>query len=130
MRSGDLGVIRPDGYLVLTGRSRELYKRGAELVAPHEVEDVLTGRPDVAQAYVIGVSDDYWGEIGVAFVVAAAGADPAAEELIAHCRERLARFKVPDRVVFLAADEMPKTTTGKVQKFQLAKMVPDAASSS
>jgi fatty-acyl-CoA synthase len=127
MRSGDLGVIRPDGYIVLTGRSRELYKRGAELVAPHEIEDVLSGRADVAQAYVIGVPDDYWGEVGVAFVVAAAGASPDAEELVAYCGQRLARFKVPERVVFLAAEDLPKTATGKVQKFQLAKMVPDAA---
>jgi fatty-acyl-CoA synthase len=124
MRSGDLGVIRPDGYIVLTGRSRELYKRGGEVVAPSEVEDVLTARPDVAQAYVIGAPDDYWGEVGVAFVVAAAGVAPVAEELVTACRERLARFKVPDRVVFVAAEQLPKTATGKVQKFQLAAMVP------
>ena len=72
----------------------------------------------MAQAYVAGLPDERMGEVGCAWVVAAGDA-PDPDELLAHCRERLARFKVPARFVFLAADELPKTATGKVQKFRL-----------
>lgn len=121
MRSGDLGEIRPDGYLRLTGRSKELYKRGAELVAPKEVENLLDRRADVLQSYVVGVPDDRWGEVGWAFVVPAAGAHPTEEELLADCREHLARFKVPEQVVFITSEDLPLTGSGKVQKFKLAQ---------
>jgi fatty-acyl-CoA synthase len=121
LRSGDLGVIREDGYIVLTGRSKDLYKRGAELVSPKEVEELLSGRPDVAQAYVVGVPDELWGEVGVAFVVPAAGAEPVRGGLLGHCRESLARFKVPEQVILITAEELPTTPTGKVQKFRLAE---------
>ncbi|MFZ0215148.1 MAG: AMP-binding protein [Candidatus Dormiibacterota bacterium] len=121
LRSGDLGRIRADGYIELTGRSKELYKRGGELVAPKEIEDLLTRRGDVAQAYVVGVGDDRFGEVGWAFVVPAAGQSPTAEDLLADCRSRLARFKVPERVVFLDARDLPTTGSGKVQKFRLAE---------
>ncbi|MGH3320962.1 MAG: AMP-binding protein [Streptosporangiaceae bacterium] len=120
LRSGDLGRVRPDGYVELTGRSRELYKCGGELVAPKEVEDVLTGRPDVGQAYVVGVPDERMGEIGCAFVVPAQGRQPSAKELLEFCRSSLARFKVPRHVFFLVSDELPATPTGKVRKFRLA----------
>lgn len=125
MRSGDLGQIRPDGYLRLTGRSKELYKRGAELVAPKEIENLLDRRPDVLQSYVVGIPDELWGEVGWAFVVPAAGHHPTEEELLADCREHLARFKVPERVVFIAAHDLPLTGSGKVQKFKLAQRVTD-----
>jgi fatty-acyl-CoA synthase len=121
VRSGDLGRIRPDGYIELTGRSKELYKTGGELVAPREVEDVLDQHPDVAQSFVIGIPDERWGEIGGAFVVPASGKTPDPEELQAWCRERLAKYKWPRHVFFAAADDLPKTPTGKVQKFQLVK---------
>lgn len=121
LRSGDLGVIRHDGYIELTGRSKELYKRGAELVSPKEIEELLSARPEVAQAYIVGVPDEWWGEIGVAFVVPAADAHPTSEDLLAHCDANLARFKVPERVVFIAGEELPTTPTGKVQKFRLAE---------
>jgi fatty-acyl-CoA synthase len=120
LRSGDLGRI--DGgtrHLVLTGRSKELYKCGGELVAPKEVEEVLSAHPDVAQAYVIGLADERMGEIGCAWVVPGSDAPPDPQELIAHCRKRLARFKVPVHVIYLSADELPTTATGKVQKFRL-----------
>jgi len=122
VRSGDLGIVRPDRYLVLTGRSKELYKSGGELVMPKEVEEVLTQHPAVSQAFAVGIADDCWGEIGVAWVVAKPGAEVTADELLALCRERLARFKVPRRVLFLASDELPTTPTGKVQKFRLSRM--------
>jgi fatty-acyl-CoA synthase len=120
LRSGDLGRIDGDGNVLLTGRSKELYKCGAELVAPKEVEECLSLHPAVAQAYVVGVPDERMGEVGCAWVVPSADrARPDLDELIAFCRERLARFKVPAYVMFLGADELPTTATGKVQKFRL-----------
>ncbi|HUN51860.1 MAG TPA: AMP-binding protein, partial [Candidatus Sulfotelmatobacter sp.] len=122
IRSGDLGRVRPDGYLELTGRSKELYKSGGELVAPKEVEELLASHDAVAQAYVVGVPDERWGEMGCAWIVLSPGAAASAEELIALARARLARFKVPKHVLFLEAGELPTTATGKVQKFRLVDM--------
>lgn len=127
VRSGDLGFVREDRYIVLTGRSKELYKSGGELVMPKEVEEVLSQHPAVSQAYAVGVADERWGEVGVACVVAKAGVDVTAEELIELCRASLARFKVPRRVVFLAAEDLPTTPTGKVQKFRLVRMAQQSA---
>ncbi|MFC5061796.1 class I adenylate-forming enzyme family protein [Actinomycetospora atypica] len=127
VRSGDLGIVREDRYLVLTGRSKELYKSGGELVMPKEVEEVLSRHPGVSQAYAVGVADDRWGEIGAACIVRKPGVEVEAEELIALCKEQLARFKVPRRVVFLTAEELPATPTGKIQKFRLARMVAERA---
>jgi fatty-acyl-CoA synthase len=123
-RSGDLGRVRDDGYLELTGRSGELFKVGGELVAPKQVEQVLTGYAGVAQAYVAGVPDERLGEVGWAWVVASEDAAPSEAELLWHCREHLAGFKVPRRVTFLGADDLPKTSTGKVQKFLLVQERP------
>jgi len=122
IRSGDLGRVRADGYLELTGRSKELYKSGGELVSPKEVEELLTGHPAVGQAFVVGVPDDRWGEIGCAWIVLSPGASSTAEELIDLARQNLARFKVPKHLFFLAAAELPTTPTGKVQKFRLIEM--------
>jgi fatty-acyl-CoA synthase len=122
VRSGDLGRIRPDGYLVLTGRSKELYKSGGELVSPKEIEELLAAHDAVAQAYVVGVPDDRWGEIGCAWIVRTPGESLDEAEVIALAKERLARFKVPKHVFFLEASELPTTATGKVQKFQLIDM--------
>jgi fatty-acyl-CoA synthase len=121
LRSGDLGRIDPRGYLTLTGRSKDLYKCGGELVMPVEVERLLTERPDVAQAYVVGVPDERMGEVGCAWIVAAEGAQADPQELIAHCRSGLARFKVPAHVLFTSAEELPLTASGKVQRFVLAE---------
>jgi fatty-acyl-CoA synthase len=120
-RSGDLGRIRNDGYLELTGRSSELFKVGGELVAPQQVEQVLTGYQGVAQAYVAGVPDDRLGEVGCAWIVAEDGAQPSVAGLLSHCRSHLAAFKVPRQVRFLDADDLPKTSTGKVQKYRLVR---------
>ncbi len=120
-RSGDLGRVRDDGYLELTGRSSELFKVGGELVAPQQVEQVLTGYQGVAQAYVAGVPDDRLGEVGWAWIVAEDGAQPSPAELLSHCRRHLAAFKVPRVVSFIGADELPKTSTGKVQKYRLVR---------
>ncbi|HVX55730.1 class I adenylate-forming enzyme family protein [Nocardioides sp.] len=121
LRTGDLGRVRPDGYLELTGRSGELFKVGGELVAPKQVEQVLTGHPDVEQAYVAGVPDNRLGEVGWAWVVRTPGSTLTEAELVRHCRDQLAGFKVPRRVVFADADALPKTTTGKIQKFVLIR---------
>jgi fatty-acyl-CoA synthase len=120
LRSGDLGRVRSDGYLALTGRSKELYKCGGEQVMPQEVEATLTERPDVAQAHVVALPDERMGEVGCAWVVPSDGHEPSAEALIAHCRAQLSRFKVPARVLFCSASELPLTPSGKVQKFVLA----------
>jgi fatty-acyl-CoA synthase len=120
LRSGDLGRIDTgNGHLVLTGRSKELYKCGGELVAPKEVEETLTDHPAVAQAFVVGLPDERMGEVGCAYVVPKSADPPRPDELISHCRERLARFKVPAHVIYLSAGELPTTATGKVQKFRL-----------
>ena len=121
LRSGDLGYLREDGALVLTGRAKEVYKCGGELVMPTEVEAVLTGRPDVAQAYVVGVPDARMGEVGCAWVVPAEDAKLDPEEVISFCRAQLARFKVPQYVMVTTAAELPLTVSGKVQKFRLAE---------
>jgi fatty-acyl-CoA synthase len=121
VHSGDLGVIRPDGYLQVTGRSKELYKSGGELIMPKEIEDLLTRHEGVSQAFVVGVPDERWGDAGCAFVVPEPGSGVTAAELAQLCREKLARFKVPKYVLFLDPAELPTTPTGKVQKFRLAQ---------
>ncbi|SEU35862.1 class I adenylate-forming enzyme family protein [Nonomuraea wenchangensis] len=119
--SGDLGIVREDGYLQITGRSKELYKSGGELVMPKEIEDLLTALPGVSQAYAIGVPDDRWGETGCVWVVPEPGATLDADEIIAFCKENLARFKVPKHVFFAEPSDLPATPTGKIQKFRLVQ---------
>jgi fatty-acyl-CoA synthase len=122
LHSGDLGRIRPDGYLQITGRSKELYKSGGELVMPKEVEELLSALPGVSQVFVAGLPDERWGEIGCAWVVrddSPAGAALSSASLIDACRSKLARFKVPKEIRFIGAAQLPTTATGKVQKFRL-----------
>jgi fatty-acyl-CoA synthase len=121
VHSGDLGRVREDGYLQLTGRSKELYKSGGELVMPKEIEELVTAAPGVSQAYAVGVPDDRWGEAGCLWVVPEPGATVDTNELLALCRKKLARFKVPKHVLLIDAAELPTTPTGKVQKFALAR---------
>jgi fatty-acyl-CoA synthase len=122
LRSGDLGLVGPDGYLRVTGRSKELYKSGGELVMPREIEEMLSAHDDVAQVFAIGLTDERWGEIGCAVVVRRAGATITEDDVVALCKANLARFKVPKRVIFLEQDELPKTPTGKVQKYRLVPL--------
>lgn len=121
VRSGDLGRVREDGYLEVTGRSKELYKSGGELVMPKEIEELLSRLDGVSQVFAIGVPDERWGDAGCVCIVRAPGVEITDSEVIALCKEKLARFKVPKHVLFLAADELPTTPTGKVQKFRLVK---------
>lgn len=119
VRSGDLGLIDADGYLRLTGRSKELYKSGGELVMPKEIEELLTAHEQISEAFAIGLLDDRWGEVGCAVVVRTPGATITEADVIAVCKDKLARFKVPKHVVFLDRAELPTTPTGKIQKFRL-----------
>jgi fatty-acyl-CoA synthase len=123
LRSGDLGFEREDGYWRLTGRTKELYKSGGELVMPKEVEEVLGRHPAVSQVFAIGVPDEKWGDAGWAVVVPREGAEVCEQELLAYCKENLARFKVPKQVVFVDATFLPATVTGKIQKFKLIPLV-------
>lgn len=126
VHSGDLGLVRPDGYLQLTGRSKELYKSGGELVMPKEIEELVTALPGISQAYAVGVPDDRWGEVGCLYVVPEPGAVVEIDDVLRLCREKLARFKVPKYVRLIAAADLPTTPTGKVRKFELARYRPDS----
>lgn len=123
IHSGDLGRVRADGYLQLTGRTKELYKSGGELVMPKEIEDVLSEHPSISQVYVVGLHDDRWGEIGCAVVVPTPDSTITEDEVLSLCRSTFARFKVPKLVVFLRAEELPTTATGKVQKYRLVQQL-------
>jgi len=122
--TGDLGVMHPDGYVQLKDRSKDIIISGGENISSIEVEDVLYKHPDVAAAAVVAMPDEKWGERPCAFVEAAAGKSPDEAELKAWCAEHLARFKLPARIVF---EELPKTSTGKIQKFELRKRAGEIA---
>ncbi|MGH7318704.1 MAG: AMP-binding protein [Candidatus Rokuibacteriota bacterium] len=117
--TGDLGCLGTDGRVRFRGRLKEMIKTGGINVAPLEVEGVLLTHPAVKQAYVVGVPDRDRGELVVAAIELHEGAEATAEALVAFCRERLAGYKVPARVVFRKDEEFPRTPTGKVQKPQL-----------
>ena len=114
--SGDLGVMHPDGYIQIKDRSKDIIISGGENISSIEVEDALYKHPAVAAAAVVARPDDKWGETPCAFVELRPGAVASEAELIAHCQTLLARFKCPRTVVFR---EVPKTSTGKIQKFVL-----------
>lgn len=122
LHTGDIGVVTADGYVSLTGRLKETYRCGGEMVMPKEIEDLLMTHPGVAHALVVGLPDPKMGEVGCICVVPSSSAQPTAEELIEFCKERLARFKVPKHVLFLNENEIPTTATGKAQKFKLAEL--------
>jgi fatty-acyl-CoA synthase len=120
LHTGDVGTIDADGYLTLTGRIKETYRCGGEMVMPREIEELITEHPLVGQAFVVGIADKKMGEVGCVCVVPAGDQRPSGEELIELCTRRLARFKVPRYVIFLAAHDIPYTATGRAQKFRLA----------
>ncbi|HEV2451836.1 MAG TPA: AMP-binding protein [Streptosporangiaceae bacterium] len=117
-RTGDLGTLR-GGYLWLHGRIKEMILRGGENIAPAEIEEVLLSHPAVRDAACFGIEDDKYGELVAAAVSLGAGAEPS--ELIGHCRERLAAFKVPVRIDILP--EIPRTSTGKLQRRGVAEAI-------
>ena len=115
--TGDLGVLHPDGYMEVKDRSKDVIISGGENISSLEVEEILYRHPQVLEAAVVARPDETWGESPCAFVTLRRTADGVeAEDIIAYCRERMAKFKVPRTVVFC---ELPKTSTGKVQKFVL-----------
>jgi len=115
-RTGDLGVMHPDGYVEIKDRAKDIIVSGGENIASIEVEHALCAHPAVMEAAVVAGPDPKWGEVPVAFVALKSGAAATGEELIAHAREHLAHFKAPKRVVF---GELPRNATGKIQKFIL-----------
>jgi fatty-acyl-CoA synthase len=117
--SGDLGVKYPDGYIQLKDRSKDIIISGGENISSIEVEDALYKHPAVQAAAVVAKPDEKWGETPCAFVELKASEMVSAEELMAWCRQHLAAFKCPRTVVFA---ELPKTSTGKIQKFRLREM--------
>jgi fatty-acyl-CoA synthase len=117
--SGDLGVKHVDGYVQLKDRSKDIIISGGENISSIEVEDALYKHPAVQVAAVVARPDEKWGETPCAFIELRPGASASAEELIEWCRQHLARFKVPRHIVFA---EVPKTSTGKIQKFRLREM--------
>lgn len=121
LRTGDMGSFEADGRLTLRDRSKDVIISGGSNIYPREVEEALLSHPSVAEAAVIGQADAEWGEVVVAFVVAAA-TSCRASDLDAHCLERIARFKRPKAYVFL--DQLPKSSYGKVLKRELAQRLP------
>jgi len=118
--SGDLAVQYPDGYVKIKDRSKDIIISGGENISSLEVEDALCRHAAVMLAAVVAQPDAKWGEVPCAFVELKPGAQASEAELIEHCRGLLARFKVPKQVVF---GELPKTSTGKIQKFMLRAQV-------
>ncbi len=114
--TGDVAVWHPDGYIELRDRKKDIIISGGENISTVEVERAIYEHPDVLEVAVIGIPDPKWGEVPKAFVVPRPGANPTAEDIVKFCRERLAAFKCPKAVEF---GELPKTSTGKIQKFVL-----------
>lgn len=121
--SGDLAVQYPDGYIQIKDRSKDIIISGGENISSIEVEDVLYRHPAVLAAAVVAKPDEKWGETPCAFLEIKPGTEVTEQDIIAHCKQHLAGYKVPRAVVF---GELPKTSTGKIQKFELRKQVGSA----
>ena len=117
--TGDAAVLHPDGYVEIRDRIKDVIISGGENISSLEVEGVLLRHPAVQEAAIVGLPHEKWGEAPYAYVVLKPGVDATEAELIAFTRERLAHFKAPHGVTFVA--ELPKTATGKIQKFVLRK---------
>ena len=122
--SGDLAVMNPDGYVKMKDRSKDIIISGGENISSVEVEDVLYRHPAVIAAAVVAKPDPKWGETPCAFLEIKPGMDVTPADIIAHCKQHLAGFKVPKAIVFC---ELPKTSTGKIQKFELRKQAGSAS---
>jgi fatty-acyl-CoA synthase len=122
--SGDLAVMQPDGYVKIRDRSKDIIISGGENISSLEVEDVLYRHPAVLAAAVVAKPDPRWGETPCAFVELKAGATVSQMELIEFCRSQMARFKAPRAIIF---GELPKTSTGKIQKFVLREKAKSAS---
>lgn len=122
LHTGDVGTVDAEGYLVLTGRIKETYRCGGEMVIPREIEELVNAHPLVAQSYAIGLPHDRMGEVGCLCIVPKSPDRPDPDELVALCARNLARFKVPRHVLFLTEAEVPMTATGRPQKFKLTAL--------
>ena len=116
--SGDLAVMHPDGYIKIQDRSKDIIISGGENISSIEIENTLAKHPSVSIAAVVAKPDEKWGEVPCAFIVAVKDKSTTEKELIDFCKETLANFKVPKKIEFC---ELPKTSTGKIQKFELRK---------
>ncbi|WP_353230346.1 AMP-binding protein [Novosphingobium sp.] len=121
MHSGDLATIDADGYVRITGRIKDTIIRGGENISPREIEEFLLDHPDIADAQVFGVADERFGEEVCAWIIARAGAVLTPDHVLAHCRGRIAHYKVPRHIRVVEAFVM--TVTGKAQKFEMRKMM-------
>jgi len=119
LHTGDMARQDDEGYFYIAGRSKDMYISGGENVYPAEVEQVIYELPQVAEAAVIGVPDEKWGEVGKAIIVLKSGMQLSAEQVIASCRQKLAKYKIPKSVVFV--ETLPHTAAGKVLKHELRK---------
>jgi fatty-acyl-CoA synthase len=122
--TGDLAVLDPDGYAKIKDRSKDIIISGGENISSIEVEDALYRHPAVLACAVVATPDPKWGETPLAYVELRSGASATAAELVAHCRSLLAAYKVPREIRF---EEIPKTSTGKIQKFVLRERARSAA---
>ena len=114
--TGDIAVIHPDGYLKIKDRAKDIIISGGENISSIEIENVLHNHPAVSLAAVVAMADEQWGEVPCAFVELKPGAEANEEQIISYCAEHMARFKRPKKVIF---GELPKTSTGKIQKNRL-----------
>ena len=117
LRTGDLGVMRPDGCLRITGRSRDVIIRGGENIYPREVEEFLYTHPKVGEAQVVGIPNARLGEIVVAWVRLRPGVEATEEEIKSFCQGQIAYYKIPEHVRFV--DHFPATLSGKIQKYKM-----------
>ena len=116
--SGDLAVVHPDGYIKIKDRSKDIIISGGENISSIEIENTLAKHPSVSIAAVVAKPDEKWGEVPCAFIEKVKDQEATEKELIDFCRETLAGFKIPKKIAFC---ELPKTSTGKIQKFELRK---------
>lgn len=120
MHTGDLAVMDEDGYVRIVGRGKDTIIRGGENISPREVEEFLHTHPDITDAQVFGVPDDFYGEVVCAWVIARTGSRLDEDDVRAYCEVNIARFKIPRYVRFV--EEFPLTATGKVQKFRMRQI--------
>jgi fatty-acyl-CoA synthase len=120
--SGDLAVVHPDGYIEIKDRLKDIIISGGENISSIEIESVLYKFPKIAAAAVVAKPDEKWGETPCAFVELKPGEQATEQEIIDFCKNNMAGFKRPSQVVFI---ELPKTSTGKIQKFVLREMITD-----
>ena len=120
LSTGDIGIMDPEGNIVITDRKKDMYINGGFNVYPAEVEATMLRHPHIGQVSVVGIPDQRLGEVGCAFIVSAAGETPIEEEIIQWSRKEMANFKTPRVIKFL--DNLPLNASGKVLKYELRKL--------